>query len=290
VKEPYRSAALAFLCAVTLIFSLDGCASLQPAPRFRTSSSSFAPDQVPDAQRDPADLSDPAKSAAYTALKNEHSERPAASGSIEEVRQLVINQTAEGLAASSDEIGLDVEDVDDELAGEDLIAEQADIQDATIEEIMRRGTALSASDALNEINPAVNRPELIREIVNLLGIRYHYGGTDATRGLDCSAFTGTIFSRALGKRLPRSSGQQFQVGSAVVRDDLKIGDLVFFHTLRRRANVTHVGIYVGEGLFAHASSKFGVIVSSLEHPFYKRAYVGARRIMSTEMTEASARR
>ena len=70
----------------------------------------------------------------------------------------------------------------------------------------------------------------------------------------------------------------------------EIGDLVFFKTRRRRAPVSHVGIYVGQNLFAHASTKHGVVISSLEHPYYKRTYVGARRLLSAPLPEAQASR
>ena len=61
------------------------------------------------------------------------------------------------------------------------------------------------------------------------------------------------------------------------RTELKFGDLVFFNT-RRRVKPGHVGIYIGDNLFAHASSKLGVTISSLEHDYYNKRYMGARRI------------
>jgi len=190
-----------------------------------------------------------------------------------------------------DKLGLDVEEIEDELAeGDDLDGEEISVNSIPIVEKVAAKSMNNIVDDADELNPAINRPELIREIVNLLGINYRYGGMDATRGLDCSAFTVTIYSRALGVRLPRSSIEQFRVGNTIKKEELRIGDLVFFKTRRRRAAVSHVGIYVGENLFAHASTKYGVIISSLDHPYYNRTYVGARRLVEYEISEAQASR
>ena len=290
MRRTLQTAAPFFLVCLSVLISLQGCASLEPSPRFRTSSISFAPDQLPLAQRSTADLADPAVVADYTALKAQGSSHRNLGADTEDVRSMIVNQSSASTTVYADEVGLDVEEIEDELGvGEDFSADEPPAQEAAIEEIMQRSYA-SSVDQVREINPAVNRAELIREIVNLLGIRYRYGGTDATRGLDCSAFTGTIYSRALGVRLPRSSNQQFGVGRNVKREELKVGDLVFFKTRRRRGPVSHVGIYVGEELFAHASTKHGVIISSLEHPFYHKTFVGAKRVLQTEYTDAENRR
>lgn len=271
-----------------LILILQGCASLEPLPRFRTSSTSFAPDQLPLAERSSRDLSDPETVASYSSIKEE-AEHDALGLGQEEVQRLIVNQSAVSMTMHSDQLGLDAEEIEDELAEGDDVQEEDEVVSAiALEKVLQQAVAANPEES-PEINPAVNRPELMREIVNLLGLRYRYGGTDATRGLDCSAFTGTIYSRALGVRLPRSSNQQFRVGDNInKRDELRIGDLVFFKTRRRRAPVSHVGIYIGNNLFAHASTKYGVIISSLEHPYYNRTYVGARRLISEDPAAAAA--
>ncbi len=291
MKLTPRYAGLLFLFAASLSVLLEGCATLEPSPRFRTSSVSFAPDQLPLAERSAAELADPSTVAAYSSIKEEAYRRSRQSGTSrnastsKDIHLMIVNQSASSMTMYVDEVGLDVEETEDELAaGEEFSANEPPLNEAVIEDIIERSYS-STMDSISELNPAVNRPELIREIVNLLGIRYRYGGTDATRGLDCSAFTGTIFSRALGVRLPRSSNQQFRTGIKVDRTKLKIGDLVFFKTLRKRAPVSHVGIYVGEENFAHASARHGVIISSLTHPYYTKTYVGARRILNPEYSQ-----
>lgn len=273
-----------------LLLILQGCSSLEPLPRFRTSSTSFAPDQLPLAERSSSDLVDPAAVASYSTIKEQASRRAQLAESEEEVQRMIINQSSDNLAMQVDKVGLDIEEIEDELAeGDDVDAEDVSVFEAPVEKVLEQSFTASLEESL-ELNPAVNRGELMREIINLLGIRYRYGGMDATRGLDCSAFTGTIYSRALGVRLPRSSNQQFREGDTIKRDALQIGDLVFFKTRRRRAPVSHVGIYVGQNLFAHASTKHGVVISSLEHPYYKRTYVGARRLLAAPLPEAQASR
>ncbi len=270
---------------------LGACSSLEPLPRFRTSSTSFAPDQLPLAQRSSKDLIDPATVASYSSIKEQARHEQAIPADKEEVQRLIVNQSAGTLSMHVDELGLDVEEVEDELAeGDDYEGEEAPAVSAQIMEKVISQTMASAERAEMEVNPSINRPELMREIINLLGLDYRWGGMDAMRGLDCSAFTGTVYNRALGIRIPRSSNEQFRVGDNIKRVDLKIGDLVFFKTRRRRAAVSHVGIYVGENLFAHASTKYGVIISSLDHPYYNRTYVGARRLVKPEIVDAQASR
>lgn len=273
-----------------LLIILQGCASLEPLPRFRTSSTSFAPDQLPLAERSSKDLIDPATVASYSSIKEEAELALNSATSEEDVQRMIVNQSAVSMTMHVDELGLDVEEIEDELAeGDDLDEEDVAVSALVLEKVLQQAAVVDADNS-SELNAAVNRPELMREIINLLGIRYRYGGTDATSGLDCSAFTGTIYSRALGVRLPRSSNQQFRIGDAVKRENLRIGDLVFFKTRRRHAPVSHVGIYVGSNFFAHASTKYGVVISSLEHPYYHRTFVGARRLVNEEIPDAQALR
>jgi murein DD-endopeptidase / murein LD-carboxypeptidase len=118
---------------------------------------------------------------------------------------------------------------------------------------------------------------MLLEIVGLLGTPYVYGGNGAD-GLDCSGFTMRVYGRSADRRLARSAEEQFYEGDAVEREDLRFGDLVFFTTSGRRAS--HVGIYIEDDLFAHASTTSGVTISSLESSYYAQRYVGARRIIT----------
>jgi len=116
--------------------------------------------------------------------------------------------------------------------------------------------------------------ELVDKALSLLGVPYVFGGTNRS-GFDCSGYTQYVF-KSFGVSLPRTAAEQFNVGSAVSRGELKPGDLVFFHTYTSGAS--HVGIYIGGGQFVHASNS-GVIVSNLSESYYASRYLGARRVL-----------
>ncbi|MHB8580391.1 MAG: C40 family peptidase [Ignavibacteriaceae bacterium] len=121
------------------------------------------------------------------------------------------------------------------------------------------------------------KEKMLMEIIKYLNTPYKYGGNSAD-GIDCSAFTQKIFSKTFSINLLRSAHEQFTEGDPINNvDDLKFGDLVFFNT-RRGIKPGHVGIYIGDYLFAHASSRNGVIVSSIEDTYYERRFMGGRRI------------
>ncbi|NNE35201.1 MAG: hypothetical protein HKN13_08200, partial [Rhodothermales bacterium] len=105
------------------------------------------------------------------------------------------------------------------------------------------------------------------------GTRYRYGGT-GDRGFDCSGFVFRVFRDAFGVSLPRTTRSQMKSGRAVVNGDLRFADLVFFYT---PARTDHVGIYLGGGEFAHASSSSGVMISHLSEDYWRKSYRGARR-------------
>ncbi|MEO0249971.1 MAG: NlpC/P60 family protein [candidate division WOR-3 bacterium] len=116
---------------------------------------------------------------------------------------------------------------------------------------------------------------ILRTALSLRGQPYRYGGT-TSRGFDCSGFTRYLYSK-YGRNLPHSSAAQARVGKPVPKHHLRPGDLVFFRTRGRR--ISHVGVYIGNGKFIHASSARGrVRVDSLEKGYYKKRYAGARRM------------
>ncbi|MFQ5709324.1 MAG: C40 family peptidase [bacterium] len=118
--------------------------------------------------------------------------------------------------------------------------------------------------------------KLSREIEAYLGVAYRWGGT-TRKGMDCSGFVSTVFRNAFGLDLPHSTRMIFREGVPVARRNLIMGDLVFFKQIESRG-VSHVGIYVGDDEFVHASTSRGVVISSLTEDYYRKRYVGARRI------------
>lgn len=103
---------------------------------------------------------------------------------------------------------------------------------------------------------------------------YRYGGA-GPRGIDCSAFVQRAYRDLFGIALPRTTRQQANCGSAVDRQELQAGDLVFFRTSGRDR---HVGIYLEAGKFMHVSTRYGVMISSMDKPYWKRHYWTTRRI------------
>ena len=132
----------------------------------------------------------------------------------------------------------------------------------------------------------INKKALMDNIIEWLGTPYRFGGT-SRRAIDCSAFVLTMYKNAGNIRLPRTARAQFaSVGIKVSRDELQFGDIIFFHT-RRYAYASHVGIYLGDNLFAHASSKYGVTISSLESRYYSKRFIGGRRITEKDIAKLS---
>lgn len=114
--------------------------------------------------------------------------------------------------------------------------------------------------------------ELLKKQV---GKKYVWGATGPNT-FDCSGLTQYIYKEALGKNIPRVSYEQSKYGKAVNKKDLQVGDLIFFDTMNK-GRVSHVGMYIGNNKFIHASNpKDGVKTSTLSG-YYEKAYRGARR-------------
>lgn len=124
--------------------------------------------------------------------------------------------------------------------------------------------------------------DVVMHAMGLAGLRYAYGGTSATSGMDCSALVQHVFRHAWQRELPRTSEEISRAGDQLLARELAPGDLVFFDTLGRP--YSHVGIYVGENRFVHAPAAGGAIrLDSLELPYWKTRYNGARRIVDTQL-------
>jgi cell wall-associated NlpC family hydrolase len=115
---------------------------------------------------------------------------------------------------------------------------------------------------------------LTRNAMRFLGVPYAFGGTSAN-GFDCSGYVQHVYA-LLGLQIPRTADAQYDAGRSV-RGTIVPGDLVFFQTYT--AGPSHVGIYLGNDRFVHASSSRGVTVSSLHERYWSARYLGAKRII-----------
>lgn len=172
--------------------------------------------------------------------------------SLEVGQRLYIDENPEALSSIEEVAGGNIEEKVQEISGSEAIAEK------------------SLPD------------KLVFFAKKLLNIPYKFGGTSIF-GIDCSAYVRKVYG-FLGIRLPRTAREQFMTGETVDKKRLSIGDLVFFRTYA--SFPSHVGIYLGNNLFIHASSKGRkVAISNLDTPYYLKRFIGARRLLPEEYLE-----
>ncbi len=170
--------------------------------------------------------------------------------------------------------------------------------DETPEDLKVEKTAINAEDdravsperlrdevgRMERESPGATRSKLMQAVMAYIGTPYRIGGVDHS-GIDCSGFSMVVFNSVFDVELPHSALEQSSLGDRVSKDNLQPGDLVFFKTVGNR--ISHVGIYLGDDLFANASVSQGVTISSLDSRYYKRRYAGARRITSTDISNGT---
>ena len=137
-----------------------------------------------------------------------------------------------------------------------------------------------AKDYLSQIMgvalSATSNMKLFHFVYDWIGTPYRFGGS-SKKGVDCSAFTKQLYSEVFNLDIKRNSRDIFSMVSPVGKDELKEGDLVFFKIHSR--SISHIGIYLGDNRFAHASLK-GVSISSLDDPYYSRYFYKGGRVLS----------
>lgn len=116
---------------------------------------------------------------------------------------------------------------------------------------------------------------LLDAVDDWYGVRYRTGG-NTKKGVDCSGFTTAVYALVYGIALPRVSREQYRISRKISTTELQEGDLVFFNT--NGSGVSHVGVYLGNNKFIHASVSRGVMVNDLFESYYLKRYYGAGRI------------
>jgi lipoprotein Spr len=127
---------------------------------------------------------------------------------------------------------------------------------------------------LNREVEAISNIKLFSFIEDWWETRYRYGGS-SKKGIDCSAFSGLLFSSVFDVNLPRTARDQYDACTKVDKSNMAEGDLVFFNT---RGGISHVGVYLGDGYFVHASTGNGVTINNLEsEEYYQKRFISAGR-------------
>ncbi|WP_371374707.1 C40 family peptidase [Sporomusa aerivorans] len=136
------------------------------------------------------------------------------------------------------------------------------------------GAAIGSKATTNAGSASAKGTEIVKTAQKYMGVPYVWGG-DTPSGWDCSGYTQYVM-RESGITIPRTAAEQFSTGTPVDKANLKAGDLVFFTTYKPGAS--HVGFYMGDGKFIHASSAAKeVTINSLSESYYTEKYIGARR-------------
>ncbi|MGJ7032903.1 C40 family peptidase [Niabella hirudinis] len=130
---------------------------------------------------------------------------------------------------------------------------------------------------LNVLPNSISNNDLLETMDDWYGTRYQYGGT-TKYGIDCSAFTREMYRGAYGIELPRTAREQYGRVRKISSTELQEGDLLFFNTT---GGVSHVGMYLGNNKFVHASTSRGVTISDLYEAYYISRFIGAGRVEAT---------
>lgn len=162
---------------------------------------------------------------------------------------------------------------------------------------LQKGTDTAKSDAPTEwsvalaeqgvaVDPvlliAATQHPFTRQAMNQLGVKYRFGGSDPKTGFDCSGLVYFSAVQGNGIKLPRRSTDQARLGQTIKKEELVLGDLVFFNT--RGSRFSHVGIYLGNNQFVHAPSRNGVVtVADMSDAYWSKRFNGARRMPTLQI-------
>jgi cell wall-associated NlpC family hydrolase len=162
---------------------------------------------------------------------------------------------------------------------EEGVEEPGDSEKPTVQANVEGEQEETSHKPVGKWSNSEERNLFVRVVKTFLGVPYRLGGS-TLKGIDCSAFVKKIY-QIFSIDLPRTAREQLHFGKGVKKNELEEGDLVFFRT--RRANGTHVGIYIGNNQFVHASSlKREVKIDNLDTPYYDKRFLRGVRVKEFE--------
>lgn len=134
------------------------------------------------------------------------------------------------------------------------------------------------------VNSLDTREKIMNQYATWKGVRYRMGGT-TKKGVDCSGFVQLTFKEQFGVKLPRSTREQQKIGEKIAKTDLINGDIVVFNA---GSTGRHVGIYIGNNKFVHASTSIGVTISDMNDRYWKNRFNEARRVLKPTTIAAAS--
>lgn len=153
------------------------------------------------------------------------------------------------------------------------------LQAQSLKDVVPANDSLAIVDFFSQYGLSVDscaNYKLYSEVHTWLGTPYKYGGKN-TDGIDCSGFSNRIYTAVYNKELAGGSRDIYKTVKPVKRKHLEEGDLLFFKI--KKGQISHVGVYLGEGKFAHATTRAGVIISDLAEDYYQKYFYKAGRIL-----------
>lgn len=119
---------------------------------------------------------------------------------------------------------------------------------------------------------------IVAEALSWIGTPYEYAGITKGKGVDCSGMVMKVYEEISGVKMPRNSAKQAEFCEMLTKDEVKLGDLVFFATGKDPQRISHVGIIIDDDSFVHSSSTKGVVVSNINSPYYQRTFIMFGRV------------
>jgi cell wall-associated NlpC family hydrolase len=196
---------------------------------------------------------------------------------IKTINQLRTNHLKVGQVLAVSVAANVVEDPDEETGDGEDAAEDLPEEAKMTTPVVSAEPATNSEPVSGAWRSQEERNLFVRMVKNFLGVPYRLGGS-TLKGIDCSAFVKRIYE-IFNTQIPRTTWEQLRIGKRVGKADLEEGDLVFFNIPSRRASNRHVGIYIGNNEFVHASSrKKEVRVDSLEAPYFNKRFLNGIRV------------